>query len=56
MVMTFPVMFSRICKLSKQVEEDINVMRNKEELVESRIILLGRTEEYVMFGALRGKK
>lgn len=56
MVMTFPVMSNRICKLCKQIEEDINGMRSEEELVESRIILLGRIEEYVMFGVLRGKK
>lgn len=42
-------------KLSKQKEEDVNGMRNKEKLVESTTTLLGRIEKYVTFRALRGK-
>lgn len=34
------------CELLKPGEEDINGMRNKEELVESTDALLSRTEEF----------
>ena len=35
-----------VCELLKPEEEDVNGMRNKEELVESTAALLSRTEEF----------
>lgn len=43
------------CKLFKQREEDINGIRNKEELVESTTTLFGRIENYAGYRPLSEK-